>query len=145
MEDDAFGGDFVPIPPLKAIQYAQSPELLAEKLKQLTPDLKAGVDEGFKYVQQIKNLYNTQPTSPDLTGRLFMWGLLSRGAGPVQQEFAFLNLLESAAPYIKKASEGKMTQADVIKWKRLVGKSIPSSSPAKSATMNANDIGKLLF
>jgi hypothetical protein len=145
MEDDAFGGDFVPIPPLKAIQYAQSPELLAEKLKQLTPDLKAGVDEGFKYVQQIKNLYNTQPTSPDLTGRLFMWGLLSRGAGPVQQEFAFLNLLESATPYIKKASEGKMTQADVIKWKRLVGKSIPSSSPAKSATMNANDIGKLLF
>jgi hypothetical protein len=145
MEDDAFGGDFVPIPPLKAIQYAQSPELLAEKLKQLTPDLKAGVDEGFKYVQQIKNLYNTQPTSPDLTGRLFMWGLLSRGAGPVQQEFAFLNLLKAATPYIKKASEGKMTQADVINWKRLVGKSIPSGSPAKSVTMNANDIGKLLF
>jgi hypothetical protein len=145
MQDDAFGGDFVPIPPLKAIQYAQSPELLAEKLKQLTPELKAGVDEGFKYVQQIKNLYNTQSTSPDLTGRLFMWGLLSRGAGPVQQEFAFLNLLESATPYIKKASEGKMTQADVINWKRLVGKSIPSGSPAKSVTMNANDIGKLLF
>jgi hypothetical protein len=145
MEDNAFGGDFVPIPPLKAIQYAQSPELLAEKLKQLTPELKAGVDEGFKYVQQIKNLYNTQSTSPDLTGRLFMWGLLSRGAGPVQQEFAFLNLLESATPYIKKASEGKMTQADVINWKRLVGKSIPSGSPAKSVTMNANDIGKLLF
>jgi hypothetical protein len=145
MQDDAFGGDFVPIPPLKAIQYAQSPELLAEKLKQLTPELKAGVDEGFKYVQQIKNLYNTQSTSPDLTGRLFMWGLLSRGAGPVQQEFAFLNLLESATPYIKKASEGKMTQADVINWKKLVGKSIPSGSPAKSVTMNANDIGKLLF
>lgn len=145
MEDDAFGGDFVPIPPLRAIQYTQSPELLAEKLKQLTPDLKAGVDEGFKYVQQIKNLYNTQQTSPDLTGRLFVWGLLSRGAGPVQQEFAFLNLLEAATPYIQKASEGKMTQADVINWRKVVEKSIPSGSPAKSVTMNANDIGRLLF
>lgn len=33
MENQAFGGDFVPMPPLEAINYRNDPKLLAEKLK----------------------------------------------------------------------------------------------------------------
>ena len=46
----------VPAPPFQAIEYAANPELLADKLNQLTPELKATVDEGFGYVNEIKDI-----------------------------------------------------------------------------------------
>ena len=145
MEDEAFGGDFVPAPPMMAINYTQSPDALAQKLQQLAPELKAGVDEGFGYVQQIRDLYSTEAPDPALTGRLFLWGILSRGAGPVQQEAAFIDLLEKAQPYIEKSARGDFTEADLDSWKSMVSESLPEGSPAKQVTMNANAAGRLLF
>jgi len=145
MEDDAFGGDFVPAPPMMAIDYTQSPDLLAQKLQQLTPELKAGVDEGFGYVQDIRNLYSTEAPDPALTGRLFLWGILSRGAGPVQQESAFIDLIEKAQPYIDKAVQGEFSDADLDSWKSMVSESLPEGSPSRQVTMNANAAGKLLL
>ena len=144
MEDKAFGGDFVPSPPLEAINYRQRPELLAEKLDKLTPELKAGVDEGFGYVKDIKNIYNSGLSDPSLTGRLMLWGILSRGAGPVQQESAFLDILDNAKPLIEKASRGDLTDDDLVAWKKSVGQTIPEGSPGKQVTMNANEAGRLL-
>ena len=144
MEDKAFGGDFVPSPPLEAINYRQRPELLAEKLDKLTPELKAGVDEGFGYVKDIKNIYNSGLSDPSLTGRLMLWGILSRGAGPVQQESAFLDVLDNAKPLIEKASRGDLTDSDLVAWKKSVGQAIPEGSPGKQVTMNANEAGRLL-
>ena len=144
MENKAFGGDFVPSPPLEAINYRQRPELLAEKLDKLTPELKAGVDEGFGYVKDIKNIYNSGLSDPSLTGRLMLWGILSRGAGPVQQESAFLDILDNAKPLIEKASRGDLTDDDLVAWKKSVGQTIPEGSPGKQVTMNANEAGRLL-
>lgn len=144
MEDKAFGGDYVPSPPLEAINYRQQPELLAEKLDKLTPELKAGVDEGFGYVRDIKNIYNSGLSDPSLTGRLMLWGILSRGAGPVQQEAAFLDILDNAKPLIEKASRGTLTDDDLLAWKKSVGQTIPEGSPGKQVTMNANEAGRLL-
>ena len=144
MEDKAFGGDFVPSPPLEAINYRQRPELLAEKLDKLTPELKAGVDEGFGYVKDIKNIYNSGLSDPSLTGRLMLWGILSRGAGPVQQESAFLDILDNAKPLIEKASRGDLTDDDLVAWKKSGGQTIPEGSPGKQVTMNANEAGRLL-
>ena len=53
---DAFGGEYIPAPPLVAIQYSSSPEAMAEKLKDLTPELRKGVDEGFKHVKDLQNI-----------------------------------------------------------------------------------------
>lgn len=145
MEDEAFGGETVPVPPMQAIKFAQSPEALAAKLQQLTPELKAGVDEGFGYVQQIRDLYQTPAADPALTGRLFLWGILSRGAGPVQQEAAFIDIMENAQPYIDKATRGEFSEADLKSWEAMIEKSLPEGSPAKQVTMNANAAGKLLF
>ena len=144
MEDQAFGGDFVPMPPLEAINYRNSPELLAEKLKKLTPELKAGVDEGFGYVQQIRNVYNSGQSDPEMTGRLMLWGILSRGAGPVQQESAFLDVVDAAKPYIQKSLAGDFTAKDLADWKKMASTLLPEGSPAKQVTMNVNAAGNLL-
>ena len=144
-EEDAFGGDKVPAPPFQAIEYAANPELLADKLNQLTPELKATVDEGFGYVNEIKDIYESGEATPELTGRLFLWGILSRGAGPVQQEAAFLNILNAATPFISKSASGNMTQTDLDSWAKTVSGILPEGSPARSVTMNVNAAGKLLF
>jgi hypothetical protein len=143
-EAQAFGGDYLPAPPSQAIDYNQTPSALAAKLDKLTPQLKATVDEGFRYVNEIKNLYNSRIATPDLTGRMFLWGILSRGAGPAQQEAAFLDLVSKAEPYIAKSVNGEFTDADLVSWKQMVSESLPEGSPAKSVTMNANAAGTLL-
>jgi hypothetical protein len=144
MENQAFGGDFVPMPPLEAINYRNDPKLLAEKLKKLTPDLKAQVDEGFGYVQQLKNIYNSGQANPEMTGRLMLWGILSRGAGPAAQEAAFLDVVDAAKPYIQKAVAGEFTPRDLENWKKVASTFLPEGSPGKTVTNNVNDAGRLL-
>jgi len=143
-EKNVFGGDYVPAPPFRAIEYANDPRMLAEKLKQLSPDMKASADEGFGYVSEIKNVYNSGQATPDMTGRLFLWGVLSRGAGPFQQEGAFIDLLDEATPFIDKAVKGTLTEADMPAWEQMVANSLPEGSPGKQVTMNANAAGNLL-
>ena len=143
-EAQAFGGDFLPAPPSQAIKYTQDPQALASKLQELSPEMKAAVDEGFGYVNEIKDIYNTGQASEDMTARLFTWGILSRGAGPMQQEGAFLDILEGATPFINKAIDGDFTEADLPAWKKMVAESLPEGSPGKQVTMNANAAGGLL-
>ena len=106
MEKEAFGGEYLPIPPLKAIEYANSPEKMAEKLNNLTPEMKAGVDEGFSYVKEIRDIYSSGDAPTTMTADLFVWGILSRGAGPVQQEAAFIDIMQDARPLIQKVVDG---------------------------------------
>ena len=145
MERDAFGGEFLPIPPMKAIEYAKSPELMAEKLSQLTPEMKAGVDEGFGYVKEIRDIYSSGQAPTTMTADLFVWGILSRGAGPVQQEAAFIDIMQDARPLIQKVVDGTFSEADRVQWENTIKNSLPEGSPGKQVTMNVNAAGKLLF
>ena len=142
---ETMGGDYLPHPPSVAIKYGQSPEAIAEKLKNLTPELKAGVDEGFAYVNEIRNIYQTGEADPTMTADLFVWGILSRGAGPVQQEAAFIDIMEDAAPLVQKVANGTFTEADMANWVNNMKKSLPEGSPGRQVTMNVNAAGKLLF
>ena len=139
----ALGGVHLPAPPLVAIEYSQSPEKMAEKLKQLTPELKKGVDEGFAYVDKIRNIYESGEASPRMTMDLFMWGILSRGAGPVQQESAFIDTVDGAYPVLEKATREPLTDDDIDMWMSSIAPSIPEGSPGKSVTMNVNAAGRL--
>lgn len=144
VEEQAFGGDYLPAPPSAAIRYVNNPERLAATLRRLSPDMKKSVDEGFSYVTQIKNLYNSGEASPEMTGRLFLWGILSRGAGPAQQEGAFLDLVSAADPFIKKAAAGNFTESDLNDWTKMAAGLIPEGSPGRSVIMNANAAGRLM-
>jgi len=141
---EALGGDFIPAPPLVGIEYSQNPRVMAEKLKQLTPELKKGVDEGFAFVDQIRDIYESGNATPRMTMDLFVWGILSRGAGPVQQEGAFIDVIDSAYPLLEKATREPLTDDDVDRWMNTVSSVIPEGSPGKQVTMNVNAAAKLV-
>ena len=141
---EGLGGDYLPAPPLVAINYSQNPQVMADKLKQLTPELKKGVDEGFEFVDQIREIYQSGESSPRMTMDLFVWGILSRGAGPVQQEGAFIDIIDSAYPILEKATREPLTDDDVDRWMTTVSSVIPEGSPGKQVTMNVNAAAKLV-
>ena len=144
-ENETMGGKFLPAPPFQAIKYANDPNAMAGKLKQLTPEMKKGVDEGFGFVKQIKSLYDQPQTDPKITADLFIWGILSRGAGPVQQESAFIDIIDGASELVKKAVDGNFTKQDQANWEKSISKLMPTGSPGKQVTQNVNATGKLLF
>ena len=144
-ENETMGGEFLPVPPLQAIKYANNPKLMAEKLKKLTPEMKAGVDEGFGYVDKIRTMYKAENVNPKITADLFIWGILSRGAGPVQQESAFIDIIDGARPLIDKAVNGAFTKQDQVTWEKTINKLLPKGSRGNQVTMNVNATGKMLF
>ena len=140
----ALGGDYLPAPPLVGIEYSKSPEAMAEKLRQLTPELRKGVDEGFNYVNQIRDIYYSGQATPRMTMDLFVWGILSRGAGPVQQESAFIDIIDSAYPILEKATRQPLSPDDVDMWMNGISTKLPEGSPGKQVTMNVNAAGRLV-
>jgi len=149
------GGDHLITPPRQAIKYANDPQAMADKLAQLTPDLKLGVDRGFDHVKRLRHMYHTGTATPVTTGNLFLWGILSRGAGPVQQETAFLNIFKKSQPFIQKAINGTFDEKAFTQWQKQLGRyevspgefinKLPEGSPARQVTMNVNAAGKLLM
>lgn len=144
-QNETMGGKFLPAPPFQAIKYANDPNAMADKLKKLTPEMKKGVDEGFGFVKEIRNLYDQPTTDPKITADLFVWGILSRGAGPVQQESAFIDIIDGASDLVNKAVNGQFTKEDQVTWEQTIKKLLPEGSPGKQVTQNVNATGKLLF
>ena len=107
--------------------------------------MKAGVDEGFGYVDKIRTMYKAENVNPKITADLFIWGILSRGAGPVQQESAFIDIIEGARPLIDKAVNGNFTKQDQATWEKTINKLLPEGSPGKQVTQNVNATGQMLF
>jgi hypothetical protein len=142
---DALGGDYLPVPPLVAMKYANDVDAIVEKLNKLSPELLAGVDRGFKFVRDIQGMYRAGTATPEMTMQMFIWGILSRGAGPVQQESAYIDVINDAMPYVKAALSRPLTDGDIESWKKNVSSVIPDGSPAKQVTMNVNAAGKLIY
>ena len=145
LESEVFGDTHLPVPPFKAIEYANSPQAMADQLSLLTPEMKKGVDEGFSYVNRLRDLYNNKEATPKMTADLFVWGLLSRGAGPVQQEGAFIDIIDDARDLINKVVGGNFTEADKEVWKSTISKSLPLGSPGRQVTQNVNATADLLL
>ncbi len=143
-QQDTFGGDLLPVPPMQAINYAQSSEAMADKLQQLSPEMKAGVDEGFANVSILRDMYSSGEADAETTANLFVWGILSRGAGPVQQESAYIDIIADAGDLIQKAVDGTFDDVDLAQWQNMMREKLPEGSPGKQVTMNVNAAGKLL-
>jgi len=142
---DTMGGSYLPVPPMQAIKYAQSPQVMADKLAQLTPEMKEGVDAGFANVSVLRDMYRSGEATPRTTTELFVWGILSRGAGPVQQESAYIDIIGSAGELIEKVTNGTFSAADEAIWRTTMSKALPAGSPGRQVTMNVNAAGKLLL
>jgi hypothetical protein len=96
------------MPPVWAIQMAANPQRWASWMK-LTPEQISGTDEGFASIKRIGALYRSGKASPDVTGALFFWVYMSRMASAFPHESGFLDAIEGAMPFIRKAQAGTFT------------------------------------
>lgn len=132
----------VPAPPYWMIENANNPDQWADWFSGLTPDQIKAADDGLSIQQDFRNAYADPNTGPELTGQLMFWSIMSRMLSAFPHESGFLELAESADPYIKKAIAGDWTEETTAEWRNMVSSTIPLDSPGRSATSNANAFGE---
>ena len=106
---EATGNANVVAPPyrfMKAIQDGEYEQLLRTLTEGQIKDADAGFANGKAFLQA----YNSGAMNVEDTGKLFMWGMLSRGVDPFTHEGLFLDSFKGIEPWIKMAAEGKFTK-----------------------------------
>jgi hypothetical protein len=132
----------VPAPPTWMIEHANDTDKWASWFKNLTPNQIQAADEGLSVQKQFRDAYAAPDTGPELTGQLMFWSIMSRMLSAFPHESGFLELAQSADPYIKKALAGEWTEQTTSEWRDMVSSTIPPDSPGRSATSNANAFGE---
>jgi hypothetical protein len=72
-----------------------------------------------------------------------LWSFLSRGVSPYTQEGLFIDAFPGINGWIKKAADGKFTEADLPAYKEWAATTAPKGSgqPGASAAHNLNAFG----
>lgn len=147
---DAMGKDnkdgSVPMLPFRAIQMANNPAIIAEQIGGLTQGQREMAQAGFDSAEKFRLAYEGGLAEPEHTGKLILWGILSRGVSPFVQESLFLDVVQERGnragigKFIKDAAEGNFNLKAYLKWVKTV---IPDDSPGAGATHNLNAFGEM--
>jgi hypothetical protein len=147
---DAMGKDnkdgSVPMLPFRAIQMANNPDMIAEQIGSLTNGQRNMAEDGFQSAEKFRLAYEGGLAQPEHTGKLILWGILSRGVSPFVQESLFLDVVQERGnkagigKFIKDAGEGNFNLDAYLKWVKTV---IPDDSPGAGATHNLNAFGEM--
>jgi hypothetical protein len=160
-------------PPYALIELFNNPDMWAKKHSSLTPQQLEAADRGLATAQRMGDLYQSGAADAEATGKLLLWGLMSRMLTASAQEAGFVDLLTnstSVTDLINKALTGSFTDqtatrmvevpktkkkpkhmakktmnADIAEWRDFVQKAIPKGSFGRSGTSNANDFGALML
>ena len=137
----------VPLIPYRALQMIQDPSIIEDQLLNLSEGQKSLAAEGFAAADSFKQAYAEGAATPAITGKLLLWGILSRGVSPFIQEGLFLDVVvgegkTNIAPWIEAAAEGKFDVNAYLKW---VKETVPEYSPGRGTTSNLNSFGKDLL
>jgi hypothetical protein len=140
----AFGSKEVVAPPYRFMKAFESGEY-TDLLKTLTPGQIADADAGFRAGKDFLQAYHDGKMRVEDTGKLFMWGIMSRGVNPFTHEGLFLDAFQGIEPYIKMAAEGKFTeQVAAGPYKEWAATTAPKGSgqPGAGAMHNLNAFGE---
>lgn len=160
-------------PPYALIELFNNPEMWAKKHSSLTPQQLEAADRGLATAQRMGDLYQSGDADAEATGKLLLWGLMSRMLTASAQEAGFVDLLTNSTAVtdlIDKALTGSFTDqtatrmvevpktkkkpkhmakktmnADIAEWRDFVQEAIPKGSFGRSGTSNANDFGALML
>jgi hypothetical protein len=105
----AWGSDKIMSPPYRFMKAMESGEY-TNLLRELTPGQIADADAGFANGKLFLDAYHTKQMGVEDTGKLFMWGMLSRGVDPFTHEGLFLDAFSGIEPWLKMSAEGKFTK-----------------------------------
>ena len=106
---EATGSQSVVAPPyrfMKAIKNGEYEDLL----RSLTEGQIRDADAGFANGKLFKQAYTSGQMNVADTGKLFMWGILSRGVDPFTHEGLFLDAFNGIEPWVEMAAKGKFTK-----------------------------------
>lgn len=172
-ERELTGSNTTIAPPYGLINLVNNPKLWAKKHSTLTPEQLEAADRGLATAKRMGDLYESGKADLETTGKLLLWGLMSRMLTASAQEAGFVDLLTNSTAVtnlIEKALTGSFTDktatrmvevpktktkpkqmvektynADIAEWRDYVQESIPQGSFGRSGTSNANDFGALMM
>jgi hypothetical protein len=136
----------VPIPPYRFLKDINSDGAF-NSLSRLSAGQIADAKHGFENAQAFRDAYTSKQLDVETTGKLFMWSFLSRGVSPYTQEGLFIDGFHGAGDWIKKAADGKFTEADFPAYEAWAKSVAPQGSgqPGSGATHNLNAFGRLFL
>jgi len=142
MLSDALASADVPAPPYAFIANINGTGAV-DLLSGLSPGQIEAASHGFANAQAFRDAYISGEISVEDTGRLFMWGFLSRGVSPYVQESLFIDAFEGIGQWITAAADGSIRskQAEYKKWAQTVAQK-GSGRPGVGAAHNLNAFGK---
>lgn len=139
MMANVYNSNEVPIPPSWLINNVNDMPKWSSWFGSMSKAQIDEADRGFAVVDKFRNIYQNGTATPDTTGTLMFWAMLSRRASAYPHESGFLDMAESMQPLIQKAVRGEYTQADIDAGLQMIKQTIPEGSPGKMVTSNAND------
>lgn len=136
----------VPIPPYRFLSDINSDGAL-RGLQRLTQGQIDDANHGFENARAFREAYTDGTMTVEDTGKLFMWSFLSRGVSPYTQEGLFIDAFPGIGPWIKKAADGQLTEADFPAYEAWAKSAAPQGSgqPGSGATHNLNAFGRLFL
>ena len=142
----AMATDDVPVPPYRFLKDINSDGAF-KSLSRLSPGQIADAQHGFENAAAFRDAYINKKLDVETTGKLFLWSFLSRGVSPYTQEGLFIDGFKGAGEWIKKAADGKLTEADFPAYEAWAKSVAPQGSgqPGSGATHNLNAFGRLFL
>lgn len=141
---EATGKPTVLSPPYRFMKAMRDGEY-ENLLRGLTEGQIRDADAGFANGKLFKEAYTSGAMDVADTGKLFMWGILSRGVDPFTHEGLFLDAFNGIEPWVKMAAEGKFTkeiaEGPYKKWAETAAPK-GSGQAGAGATHNLNAFGR---
>jgi SAM-dependent methyltransferase len=146
-ERDLTGAREVPPIPYQMIRHANDEQLWAEDFSRLSKDQIEAAADGFNAVEGMKGIYTDGTATEQTTGKLFLWGMLSRMLSAHPHESAFLDaaVSDKLDEFVQRAVDDPWNQADVSEYLEWAGSVIPDYAPGKQGISNMNDFGKVFL
>ena len=143
-ERDLLGDNETPVAPTGIIRLYNDIDGWVEKHEQLSPQQVSAAGEGFSLVKEMSDAYASGDATVDTTGKLMLWGMLSRMLSAHPHESAFLDAAidEKLSEFIKRAVDREWTQSDIDEYLQWTETVIPDFAPSKQGTSNLRDFGK---
>ena len=135
----------VPLIPFNAIAMARDPSIIERQIGGLTEGQKRMAQAGFDAAKNFERAYTSGMATEEHTGKLILWGILSRGVSPYVQESLFLDVVQErgnmggVGGFIQEAAMGRFSENDYNEWLDSV---IPENSPGNGAKHNLGAFGR---
>jgi len=142
-ERDLLGDNETPSAPTGLINLYNDMDSWVERHEQLTPEQLTAAGEGFDLVEDMSRAYENGDATVDTTGKLMLWGILSRMLSAHPHESAFLDAAvdKKLSEFISRAVEREWTQADIDEYFQWADTVIPDFAPSKQGTSNLRSFG----